>query len=382
VPSQDAQIGPSYDIYVPEVDGLIALGYTGIRVYWATSETASPSLATTLTLVSGTYDYSYNNTSGAETDWAEHCWYGATPGEGPRSTRVPVGRPRTTRLQVRQAVGRRLRLMELQTVASSASNVKFIATALIDPDASPYRYCSWFARHAVGTFAGEIRRVRDYDSAGTTTGYVPSTGEIQVGRTWGGTLGASDVVELWKPKGDEDPSAMVDEAMNRAADRMWHEEVHLFTVDDSVTEYTLPAGCYESAISSVEFAAGQASGYPDKPLWEEVGWWEVRQSSGQNVISVYRSPMGEELYSGGDIIRVTYAATPDRMDSDADYWNVPLEWAVAETALETLDILATPSGGGEEVGDADRARASLMRDVQQYRAKYMPAARMKVRGQR
>ena len=375
MPTPAVAIGPIYDIYVPQADELIDLGYTGIRVYWATSETASASLVTTLTLVAGTFDYSYNKTDGAETDWAEHCWYGATPGEGARSERVPVGRSRVTRKDVRQGVGRRLRIMDgPYTIATVTDADTIIVTELIDPDASAYKRANRFIRVVTGTGIGQTRRSRSGDS--TPAGYVPSTGTLNVNRATSPAWLAGDTFECWRPKDDEDPSVLIDEAMQRVADRICVADSFLFTIDSNVTEYYLPAGINELNIQSVEWASDT---YPAKPQWEEVGWWRAYQENGQTVLSVLRASLGRQFYSQDDIIRVNYAHYPDRMDSDSDYWSgIPLQWAIAETALEFLETLGTPSGGEEQVQDAQRAKGGLQREINAFRQRFMPIPRMKV----
>lgn len=375
MPTPAVAIGPVYDIYVPQVDTLIDLGYTHIRVYWATSETATPSLATSIELVAGTYDYAYNKTDGLETDWAEHCFYGTTPGEGPRSERVPVGPGRITRKDVRQGVGRRLRIMDgPYTIGTVTDADTIIVTELIDPDASVHRFANRFIRVVTGTGIGQTRRVRA--SSSTPAGYVPATGTLNVNRATDPAWVAGDTFECWRAKDDEDPSVLIDEAMQRVADRICVPDSFLFTIDSNVTEYYLPAGMTELTIQSVKWAGDT---YPAKPQWEDVGWWRVYHEGGQAVLSLLRNSLGREFYTQGDIIQVNYAYFPDRMDSDADYWRgIPLQWAIAETALELLDALATPSGGEEQVQDAARAKGALQREISAFRARFQPVPRMKV----
>ena len=352
-------IGTKYDIYVPNVDDLIDLGYTHIRVFQEASESVAVGAAdTSILLVAGTYDYSYNKTTGLQTDWAEHCFYSVANGEGPHTERVPLDRPRTTRLVIRQGVGRKLRMMELFTVASAASATNFIASALIDPDASTQRYANWFARVASGTYATAIRRVR-----GAGTGYVVATGEIVVSRTYGGSLVLGDTVELWRPHGDEDPSSIIDEAINDARVQMFLDETWIFSVDSNVTEYTMPDGCLEQTIQKVEWAAGT---YPDDPEWIELHNYDTTG----RLISVGRR-------TAGDLIRISYTPNPDILDSDSDYWECDKQWAIAEAALAYLNRIGKP-GGQEEAIEHDRKRGRLMDELRLLRPRYMPMARPKV----
>lgn len=370
MPSPTAVIGAVATIYEPEADLHITNGYTGIRVYWAASETATPSLATTLTLVAGTYDYSYNKTTALATDWFEWCLYSVANGEGPLSPRVAIGPARSTRLLVRQGVGTLLRMMDgPYALASVTSSTVAVISELIDPDASVHRFANRFTRVSAGTGIGQTRRTRAATS--TPAGYVPATGTISVNRALSPAWIADDSVEIWRAKGDEDTSALVDAAMNDAAVSIMFEDSFFLTIDDGVSEYYLPDGIGELNTLAVEYALDS---YPSKPDWRPVGYANWSVNGGNTILTVLRDSLGTAYYSQGDVIRVRYAAFPDNMDSDTDYWPIALEWAVAETALAFLDSIGSPSGGLEQVIDAERAKASIRRRLDSYRSRWLPAA--------
>lgn len=372
MPSPAAVIGGQAFIYAADDDQKIALGYTHIRVYWATSETATATLATSLELVAGQKDYEYNKTDALSTDWFEYAFYGVGPGEGPRSERVPIGPPQTTGRLIRQGAGRRLRIMDGPYTISSVTDADtMVISDLIDPDATPHGFANRFVRVIDGAAAGQTRRTR---AAGSTpAGYVPASGTLNVNRATNPAWLAGDVVELWRGQGDDDPSVLMDEAMNRVAYRVWWEETHYFTIDSQVSEYVLPAILRENAISAVEYASDT---FPTRPAWRPVPWWYVVIDGGVPVMSLRRHGLGEELFGQGKVIRVRYARHGDAMDGDGDYWGVPLEWAVAETALEYLELIAAPRGGTENVIDAERAKEVLRREADTFRAIYLPQPRV------
>ncbi len=359
-------IGAVADIFVPDDTEQIALGYTGIRVYWATSETAAASLATTLTLVAAQRDYSYNKTDALSSDWFEWCLYGATPGEGPRSERVPVGPPSITRKQVRQEVGRRLNLVEVVT-ATGTSGTVFTAPELIDPDRSVHDIANRWARPTAGDYLGNTRRVR----AGSTGYSNTATGEVTVGRTFGGTLAASTEVELWKPRGDVDPSARVDEAMQRARLQLWWTETWYLTTDANVSDYYLPQTIQKAAVVSIDWASDD---YPERPGWVPVGWWNIVQEGQLPLLTVLASAEGHMTYASQKVIRIVYNRVGDRMDSDTDTWSVPLEWATAEASFEYVKGQIVPGGNKENMDDLVRSGKVLEAECIGYRAAYMPQA--------
>lgn len=365
MPSPTAAIGATLTGYVPDVDDQIALGYTDIRFYTAASESGSYSLADTIALVSGTLDYSTNVTAAMATDWFYFVPYGSVPGEGVASEPMPVGPPQCTRLQVRQAVGKRLRLLYTGALASVSSSTVGIITDLIDPDASAHKYGNRIARVYSGTAIGQTRRVRS-----GSTGYAVVTGQLTINRATSPAWLAGDGVELWKPQFDDDPSLIIDDAMNTARLRMWWEDTFYFTTDDNVSEYYGPATLREEYVKAVEYANDS---YPASPDWRSVGWYRIVQDGGQPLISALGRGRGWSMFSAGSVVRIIYNRFGDRMDTDTDYWNVPLEWAAAEVALDTVEAFRAPQGSREGLDDYASVYATLQREVMDMRAAWMPS---------
>ena len=364
MPDQSTFIGNYYTAYVPNDTELITLGYTVVRFYSGATEAGSYSLLGTATLAAGTIDYSYNHTAGLATDWWYWAPYGATPGEGPASEPMPAGPPRITRKTIRQAVGKRLQMVDVYTLASATSSTIGVISELIDADATPHRIANRWARCSAGTAIDQTRRVR----AGST-GYAVATGTLTVNRAFSPAWIAGDTIELWEPRGDRDPSVAIDLAMNQARHGIWWEDTFYFSTDSAVTEYVMPAIMREQFISRVEWATGT---YPDEPSWSPVPHMVPSTIGGQLYLSVGTRPDRPWPFSAGTVIRVIYNRFGDRMDSDTDYWEVPEEWAVLETAAAYLRTVASPRGGREDVGDMRAALQSVEGELQQMRRIYMP----------
>lgn len=367
-------LGANYHVYLPENDELIALGYTHIRVYWASSEGGSYSLATSIALVSGTYDYTYNKTDGLATDWAYHALYGATPGEGAASDPIPVGNNAPSRKLIRQGVGQRLKLCELATVTTYTNTTSFACSSLADSDGAASDKANYFARVASGARAGDIRRLR----TAANSGWASTTGTVALRRPLGGALSVADEIEFWKPKGNVDPSAQIDEAMQRARRNIWIEDVFYLVTEADQTPYALPRSISHSGqVKRVEYSPWGASEFTTEPRWLPVGDARVWVEDGQCWLEVHSDPVSRAPLAGGLPLRVTVNRNPDRMDSESDSWPVPLEWAVAEVALQFLTENG-PETGKEDVGDIGRLLPVLRDECMEFRALYTPATTVRV----
>ena len=358
--------------FIPDNDTKMGLGYTGVRFYWSGTEAGPYSLAHTSTLVAGTLSYSYNKTDALVGDWFYWAPYGAVVGEGAASEPMPIGPSRATRKQIRQGVGLRLQLVDIVTVTSAASATDFTSNDLIDPDASNWKHANKWARVSSGAYAGAIRRVRAYSATdAAANGWAKATGKVIVGRTFGGTLSAADEVEMWLPRADEDPSVLIDQAMNRARNHMWAEQTYYLTTTAQVTDYFLPNDCREERITAVDFAADT---YPDRPGWRPVPWWEVVMDNGAPRMTILATADAgsNRAYADSYIIRIKYNSFPDRMDSESDSWDFDLEWAVAETAMEYLRTQRGPLGNQGDVGDAELTFKDLQQESMDHRITWMP----------
>lgn len=365
-----AAIGWTLTIPVPDVDDQIALGYTGIRVYTAGTEDGSYSLATTLTLVSGTYSYSYNNTTGNVGDWEKHGFYGTTPGLGPLTEPQVVGPVSVTRKAVRQGVGLRLGLCRVETVASSADGTHCLITNLIDPDASASTIANRIIRVTSGTYADQVRRIR----AGST-GYAVATGILTVNRTFGGALSANDEVEIWKAVNDQDTSAMVDLEIQSARGSMSYESHLIIVTADSQSVYPLPVGVTEKTVKRIEYSArSSASTYPDDPDWRVCPFARISGTELEVGSDVYGARFGLGTgFTANTILRLTYNAMPDLLQSDSDSWNVPeLTWAIAEVGVRTLARVKAASNSVPEKAMIQKDMADLQAECVSYRKFYWP----------
>lgn len=352
-------IGAIYNVYIPNVDALITLGYTHVRIYWATSENGSYSLSTSVALVTGTYGYEYNNTAGAAGDWAKHAYYGAVPGETVTSEPVPVAPGQSTRALIRQGAGRRVRLMEpLHTITTVTDTDTIVVSSLIDADGRAETLSNRFGRS--GT---QSRRIRN--AAGS--GYVPSTGTLNFRRAFSPTLAEGDTLEIWKSRADEDPSVMMDEAMQRARKFIWWEETLYLTATAEQTEYYLPGIIVNKRqVKRVEWALDN---FPARPVWQPASK-DVTFDGGIALLSVSKS--AGITFDAGTTIRVLINRFGDRMDSESDYWLAPLEWCIAETAREFLEVAGAPTGSKEDVTDFNKTLRDVQAECFDYRAVYLP----------
>ena len=365
MPDQSFFLGNWYTAYVPFDDEAIDAGYTVVRFYKAATENGSYSLVGTATLVDGQKDYSYNDESGLATDWWYWTLYGATPGESGASEPQPAGQPRVTRLALRQAVGKRLQMLDVYTMASVSSSTVGVISELIDPDASPHIIAGRYMRCSAGTAIGQTRRIRS-----GSIGYAVAIGTITLNRATSPAWIAGDTVELWETRDDRDPSAAIDLAMQQARTAVWWEDTFYFTIDAQVTEYTMPAMMREHFVKRVEYAAGT---YPSDPMWTQVPHVEFYTAGGLLHLTVSSHATGSVAFSSGTICKVTYNRHADRMDSDTDYWEANEEWATAEVAAAYLRMLAQPSGNREDVSDTRPAIMQIEEDAMRLRRVYMPS---------
>lgn len=370
MPDFEDDIGASIQIYVPDDDVQIDNGYTHIRIYWATSQTATATQETDIALVSGQGDYEYVKSDALETDWWEWCLFDGST-EGPRSERFRVGPLVCTKKEIRRAAGRRLRVMrKVGTVLASPTptTTAFASTNLIDADASSHKYANALCRFSSGNQAGETRRIRNE----TNSGYAPTTGVLTT-NPFSGAPSAGDEFEIWHPKEDDDTDALMDEAVEWAATRLYWPAAFYFTFDSNVEEYQLPMNCMPQVISDVHVARGT---YPSRPEWRPVSRWHARMEVSGPVITLQGASYWSTGFAQGDIIQVLYAASAETLPSDSSRVYVNVKWAAAEAAMTFLDHLGVPGGGLESIIDAERAKGSLQRDLVHYRRKYMPEPRV------
>ncbi len=362
-----AVLGWQFTAPVPDVDDVIALGFTHVRFYYAASEAGSYSQGgSDVLLVSGTLTYSYNRTTGLTTDWVQWCYYGATPGESTRTDPQPVGPPaQTTRKLIRQGVGKRTGLMDLFTIASVTDSDTCVISETIDTDSLASKYARRFVRVSAGTAIGQTRRLNSVSNA--AAGYVPATGTFNINRATSPAWVAGDELELWVARGDKDMSALVDAAMQDARRNIWVQGYYTFVTVAEQSEYVLPQGVHPDHVGIPEIMYGT---FPDNPAWTQVGYSRAYTEGGAHRLTIKPATLGIEAYGGGEIIRVPVARNPDRMDSDSDTWPVPLEWAIAETGLELLAVLFGPGGGQEDVSDIGRAYGQWKDVAMQYRSQY------------
>jgi hypothetical protein len=361
------QIGASIRIDRPDANDLIDLGYTGLRIYWASSEGGAYSLVTTLTLVEDTTTYEYNRTSAAAGDWWYYAPYGAVPDEGVASEPQPVGPALTTRKAIRQGVLKRLRMGMVENITTVTDTDTWVVGGLADADAPTLRFANWYVHHVA---SGAQRRIRSGSNAGA-----PASGTLNFRRAWPGSgITGGDEIELWRPKGDENPVEILHDAINSARLRIWWPETIFITTENDVTDYVLPRGLVESChqITAIEWDAGT---WPDEPQWQDVHGARAYDELGSVLLHLVANGWGTRL-SAGTRVRVSLNRFGDRLDDDFDYWQCAAEWAIAECAAEFLRRLG-PSGSQEDTRDVRDALRLAEEDAAHWRLLMpRPAVRM------
>jgi hypothetical protein len=179
--------GNQREIPVPDVDLLLADGWTHVRLYRAASYTGTASLLTSIALVAGQTLYTYDDDTGSATDWYEHCYF-KTAGsvESTRSERTPVEGGPAIQFTMPGVSG---------VTSSGGTTSTVVASAYINSAVIDNPWLRWFLRFISGTgVAGQERLVSGFDAA---TGTFTVTPLFTAATPSGGTF------ELWAQEGGE-----------------------------------------------------------------------------------------------------------------------------------------------------------------------------------
>lgn len=343
-------LGATYSVTLEDVEAALGEGFTHIRFYRATTETATLVQVYSTSLAAGTLTYTYSDPAAQPTDWWTWALWGSSPGLSDYAERQPVATIRITRRDLRRNVGYRLGLMELATVAS-ATTTSATCSELQDPDRSVHEIASGW----VYLPSGETRRIR----AGTN-GYNPATGQV----TWAPAAtapSAGDEVEIWSGIIKADIVGVVHRAMRVARFALMYPDYLLIETAGNEDTYPLPYNAIHSGVLEVEQNSG---GY-----WVPYRDWDV-QRAGQQAFIVLRKSWPNTVY------RITYASVPDALDDDSDSWDVPVELATAEVAKQVMHSLLVPSSHREMLGDIAVAVKALDEEAARLRSVYLPEIRV------
>lgn len=342
-------LGSIYQVVVPEVSEYLADGFTDIRFYRAPSEGGPYTQVQSLPLANGQTVYEYEDVAASPTDWWTYTLWGAGPGETGMAEPQPVVTLRVSRKEIRRLVGNRLGMLAIGTIAS-ATATSLTIPELVDPDASPLTWASGWAMLASGAMSGQFRRIRHGQA-----GYDPATGALTMAYAFASAPANGTEVEVWKPSPSATPTPeLVNIACNVAAQSMWVPDI-AYASSDSL-EFELPSLVHEKAVHRVEQRISSTG------PWVPVPGWRVSRRGSTTYCELPFKVTG--------MMRVHYVRQLDRLNDDADSWDVAPEWAEAEVALAYLRRLISPMGNKEVIGDIAASAQMLQQEVRVLRRTY------------
>lgn len=232
-------------VYVPEVAAILSAGtYNSVRLYVASSQTAAGSLLTTITLVAGQTQYSYDYTSGVSTQWTYWTYYHTgTAAESDPSERVPLaGAPAVTFASLAQRAADRCNLYMrpygdhtfpgpsgTTTTNGNVGGTTLICTSYADSEYPSREFTHWTIRATSGARSGEERRLITEPlttASGTFTTARAFGGQILSGVTFEGYGGITGT--QWR------------QAVNEALLDLWTPVEWSFAGTLNQTEYPIP----------------------------------------------------------------------------------------------------------------------------------------------
>lgn len=197
-----ATTGNYVQISTPEPSALLT-DWTSIRLYSASTRTGSYSLLTTLTLVSGTTSYAYQDTAGTATTWYRWSYYNTgTVAESAQGEPFPgAGALVVTRQTLRRRVAMELGFFghyagdytfpgPSGTTTSSGSSTTAVDSGFADAywDVLSNTFARAFLYLNDGTYAGQERPIATLTTA---------TGTFTVGRAFGGTVASGVTFDIY-----------------------------------------------------------------------------------------------------------------------------------------------------------------------------------------
>lgn len=308
------------------------LTYTGIQLYSATSPGGSYSLVTTITLVAGTYYYTYVDSAGTITTWYKYRFHNATgPVDSdyvnPFQTNLP------TRKLIRQKAIKDYKAGYVLTAASSgqgtttAAFTNYMTSATTN---SSKRGVGTWLYPTSGLRVGEIVKVSAYSAA--------TPGVFTVTPSLTGVLATADEVEWHWFASPEDWN----DAINRGLDRY-------FYLDRVPIVGTATA---EQSLSYLPwlYSRDQVCGLWNYPItndveraWGRAGrWWGTRQESG------YLTLMTKPYLNTTDTVYLEClrGVSPVYTDTDVLPADLNIDLAAAFAYDELLSQLLNPTHTG------------------------------------
>lgn len=336
--------------------------YTDIRVYRSATLGGSYSVIDTVTLVSGTFYYSYSDSAGDLNKWYKYSYYHATgPVESDLS--APFRVDGVTRLRARQAAiakyGAGIVLVNTGTDANKVTTADYRVKTTVFQD-----------NRGKGTWLWPTTG-NNQELAAIILSSVASTGVITVLPAFtGGNFASGDEIEWhWLA----DPTEW-NNALNRGMARYWYvERVPIVGVADQ-EEYSLASIPFLKDKEHVH----DVRWYPtsgldvDESFGVNGRWWRIREDVG--VLTLQISPAiaaTQTLY-----LECTRPMPPLYTDASAAPANCAGELVAALTYDEVLAYLGAPGGGSSESRKVWRvARAEHASELHRLLIKHRPKPR-------
>jgi hypothetical protein len=340
--------------------------YSKIELERSTSPSSGFAEITEITLVAGTYYYSYEDPNGSSSNYYRYRFSNAADTE--KSTYSNAFRAEDlTRTAIRQAVIKNHRTGRVM-LTSAAGDSTSVITA--DPT---FKFSGFEANRSKnsiiylvsGPAAGEWRRVASTD---------PPNGDFTVDPAFSVAPGSGSQFELhWLT----DPETY-HEAINRAVKRYWfHERVPITPVENQ-TEYSLANVPWlvngGIQITGLWFKQDPTGNLPANP-WTGGGgrWWNWRNDFGLVTLEIQPAPSTSyELY-----LEAWRQLEPLYTDAAVLPSFIDLEFIAALTYDEILSILLEPGEHGLAIdrGAIEFARLNLQPTLANLRRRNSPRVR-------
>lgn len=335
--------------------------YESIRVYRASSLTGTYSVVGTVTLVSGTFYYSYADSSGDLNKWYKYSFYHSTgPAESDLSS--PFRVEGVTRLRARQAAlakyGAGIVLVNTGTDSNKITTADYrVKTTLFRDDRGKGTWL-W---PTTGNNAEKARLILSS---------VVSTGVITVLPTWAGALVDGDEIE-WHTLAD--PTEW-NNAMNRGLARYWYvERVPIVGVANQ-EEYSLVGIPFLKDKEHVH----DVRWYPtsgvdvDESFGTDGRWWRIREDVGVLTLQIHPAiGATQTLY-----LETTRPMQPLYTDASAAPANAAEELVAALAYDEVLAYLSAPGRGSVDARATWRtARAAHASELHRLLIEHRPKPR-------
>ncbi len=335
--------------------------YTVIRVYRASSLTGTYSVIDTVTLVSGTYYYSYADSGGDLNKWYKYSFYHTTTdAESDKSS--PFRVDGVTRLRARQAAlakyGAGILLTNTGTDSNKITTADYRVKTTLFRDNLGKGTWLW---PTTGNNAGKPRLILSSDVSEGTMTVLPA---------WAGAFVDGDEIE-WHTLAD--PTEW-NNAMNRGLARYWYVEIVPIVGVANQEEYSLAGIPFLRDKEHVH----DVRWYPtsgidvDESFGTDGRWWRIREDVGVLTLQIHPAiGTSQTLY-----LECTRPMSPLYTDASAAPANAAEDLVAALAYDEILSHLSAPGRGSVDARVTWRqARATHASELHRLLIEHRPKPR-------